>query len=108
MDIQYTDEQKARIRAMIQLFEDAKVYLPAAIRRGVGICSALGAASEVRYGARFSRARNDCCNLIGRALGGPAMFLGQWQRRKGFRANASMAARTAWLEQLIRDCKAAL
>lgn len=116
MTIKYNDEQKARIRGMIEAFQGAKPRLRDATLRGVGICDALDDWFYHRNSEDFSREyvtlkpkHKDAKALIRRALG-DYLFLEDWQRQEGVNwlGARRYADRRRWLNQLIHDCEMAL
>lgn len=112
--MQYTDEQKARIRGMVGAFEGARRHLDDADHPAPGICAALqrwvykdGMPLRSRIAVGW-----DAKQLVWRALGRDCLWLEDWQRTNGVPVNKTEAqrrrARHAWLDKLIADCKAAL
>lgn len=106
----YTDQQKARIRGMIEAFEGCRRYL----KKRQGICAALSAwrwNGDDRFQAHYDAGR-----LIDRALDGYA-WLDSWLWNNDARSKAPLSSRSAeemlairhlWLDKLIADCKAVL
>lgn len=116
MTIKYTDEQKYRIRGMIEALQGAKPHLRAATLVGSGICGALDDWFYNRPSDDFQRdydtlkpKHRDARSLIRRALGN-YLFLEDWQSQTHviwLRARR-YADRLRWLDQLIHDCEMAL
>jgi hypothetical protein len=107
MKHQYTEAQKVRIRGMATAFQGAKAQLQRAVDFNGGICLALRFWQSGVPGS--DRAAIDARLLVQRAIAGYA-YLENWQRKSGrYRPNfRDFAIRHQWLDQLIRDCKAAL
>lgn len=110
---EYTDQQKDRIRGMIEAFEGARQHLATSSESGKGICYALYLWVNDSVGER-NPAAEDAQNLIARALR-PHAYLEGWQNA-GFVLDGSLRRKSAaalqlrhrWLDQLVADCKAAL
>lgn len=114
MNYKYDDEQKARIRGMIEAFEGAQTHLYRAVKSGSGICWAIDIwlCQVYSHPGKWDRAASasDAKGLIRRALG-KYQWLGSWQIGEGHpytRGMDSLPVREAWIDKLITDCKAAL
>ena len=105
--IEYTEGQKERIRAMIDLFRAATLEVPAMVRLGCGVCAALSCAHVKHHGCFYSGALIDCKGLISRSLDGHA-YLTDWQRARRYAVNGSAETRIAWVNQIIKDCEKAI
>ncbi len=107
----YTEEQKARIRGMIEAFEGCREYLHHNVKCGRGICAALRAWSYDDYADcdRRAQAKQDASQLITRAMPWKP-YLENWQGVSTYSTpfKTRLANRHAWLDKLIADCKAAL
>lgn len=102
--IQYSDEDKKRIRGMVKAFSGARGFLDPRF----GICWALNrwaACGKGRTGA-FS----DSIELVRRSLGGDIYLEGFVGYGNGQPISNPHAAawRQAWLDKLIADCKEAI
>lgn len=109
--IQYSDEEKARIKLMATAFRGCGKYL----EQVSGICTALHIwEKRSRIGNAKTRASaGDAARaLIHRAI--DFTWFDSWLRSNGHpeapwdNTGLSLAARRAWLEKLIDDCEEAI
>ena len=109
---QYSEDDKQRIRLMVEAFEGCRKYVEQSVRDGGGLCMALvnwEIEGAVPWGAR-AKAASDAGSLIRRALNGH-VFLEYWRRHRNlpYKSLATrIRMRHMWLDKLIADCKAAL
>lgn len=115
MTHQYTENEKARIRDMIVVFQEAQKTVRQSVRNGGGLCFAISLTKRQSTGTSI-RARIDAASLVMRSIAGH-MFLEGWQASRGrpwprSRKDGTyirrLGDRRRWLDQLIRDCQAAL
>lgn len=110
----YTEDQKARIRGMIEAFEGCREFLRESAGLGAGICHAMSLwamRGSSSYPNERWKARTDARDLLSLALGDKYRYLEDWQylytgERRTYKR--SVTNRLRWLDQLVTDCKAAL
>lgn len=117
MNHQYTESEKARVRDMIVVFQEAQKTLRQAVcKDGAGLCWAIHLTMTKANAGTHSTARDDAADLVKRSLAG-STYLESWQalhhgipypRHKDGSRGRRLGDRRRWLNQLIRDCQAAL